>query len=313
MNQLKFKYVISALLAFMAMAVYQLKAQVLYSDNFSSYSLGALDANDSGGPNQAPNGGPGNPWWGPGPPNLAVATSFNGINPYPGDTHLVDGQSANFFAEQFNNIGYRLNGGNNFLGGVALSWAFYDPVGAGSSASGYNDIAYLDGFQSADGYTSTKDYTGSGPDLQSSYTSGDELLGLGADNPSGGNSGFYQARVIGSSTADDGATYTGANGWYNLSVARTVGWHTASIVLGAPNGANTTVTMYIDGHDVLDETVGAGTVGVNTIAVDSGWGSQVGAFDNFVVSVPEPGACALIGFGLLSLVALKKSGNIAAK
>jgi len=275
-------------------AVIQLGAQVIWSDNFSSYNLGDLDSNESGGPNQAPNGGPGNPWWGPNPGNLAVANSFNGITPYNGATHLVDGQGASDYMEQLNNIGYRLHGGNNFLGNVTLSWAFYDPVGSGANASGYNDIAYLNGYQSADGYTATKDYTGSGPDLQGTYTAGDELLGLGANGTAGGaNSGFYQARVIGASTANEGATYTGANGWFNLNAARTVGWHTGAIVLGSPNGANTTVSMLIDGHDVLDETLGA-TVGVNTIAVDSAWGSQIGAFDNFALSVPEPGALSLL-------------------
>src|ERR1022692_1239608 len=122
--------------ALLALVASQLRAQVLYSDNFSSYSVGNLDANASG-PNQAPNGGPGNPWWGPGPPNLAVATSFNGITPYNGDTHLVDGQAPSFFAQQIDNIGYRLNGGNNFIGNIALSWAFYDPVGAGANAGNY--------------------------------------------------------------------------------------------------------------------------------------------------------------------------------
>jgi hypothetical protein len=301
MNQPKSKILLSALLI---MAACQLRAQVIWSNTFGSYNLGDLDANEGGGPNQAPNGGPGNPWWGPNPGNLSVATSFNGITPYNGAAHLVDGQAPSFFAEELNNIGYRLNGGNNFLGGVTLSWAFYDTAGAGANASGYNDIAYLNGYQSANGYTSTADYTGSGPDLQSTFTSGNEILGLGANNATGANAGFYQARVLGASTADDGASVANAQGWFNLSVARTVGWHTASIVLGAPNGANTTVTMYIDGHDVLDETTGA-TVGVNTIAVDSGWGSQVGAFDNFAVTVPEPGTVTLLVCGGLAFFALR--------
>ena len=109
-------------------AALQLNAQVIWSDNFSSYNNGDVDANESGGPNQAPNGGPGNPWWGPNPGNMVVATSYNGINPYPGDTKLIYGNSGSYFAEQINNIGYRLNGGNNFMGSVALSWAFYDPA-----------------------------------------------------------------------------------------------------------------------------------------------------------------------------------------
>jgi hypothetical protein len=287
-----------------------LKSQVLYSDNFSSYSNGDLDANEGGGPNQAPNGGPGNPWWGPNPGNLSVASSFNGINPYPGDTKLVDGQAASFFAEQVNNIGYRYNGGHNFTGNIAVSWAFYDTAGAGKNASGYNDIAYLNGYQAADGYTPTTDYTGSGPNLQNTYTSGDEFLGLGANNPTGANTGFYQARVLGATVADDGASVANAQGWFNLSVARTVGWHTASIVLGSPNGANTTVSMFIDGHDVLDETMGSSTMdSVNSFVLDSGWGAQVGAFDNIALTqVPEPGAIGLLlGGGVAFLAQLRRN------
>jgi hypothetical protein len=287
-------------------AVLQLNAQVLWSDNFSSHNLGDLDANESGGPNQAPNGGPGNPWWGPNPGNLVAATSYNGITPYPGSTKLVYGNSPSFFAEQINNIGYRLNGGNNFVGNVALSWAFYDPAGAGANAPGYKDIVYLNGYQPVDGYTHSTDWTGSGADLQSTYTPGDEILGLGA--PGGFNTSVYQARILGASVANNGATYTGSGGWFNLGVTRTVGWHTASIVLGAPNGANTTVSMFLDGVDVLDETVGAAqTVGINSIIVDGGWGTTLGAFDNFAVTtVPEPGTGVLLLLGGLSALALRR-------
>lgn len=293
-------------------AAIQLDAQAIWSDNFSSYNTGDLDANETGGPNQAPNGGPGNPWWGPNPGNLVVATSYNGINPYPGDTKLVYGNSPSFFAEQINNIGYRLNGGNNFMGNITLSWAFYDPAGAGKNASGYNDLAYLNGYQSADGYTSTTDYTGAGPDLQSTYHSGDEILGLGAENiNSNANTSVYQARVLGATTADQGATLiSGSSSWFNLNAPRTVGWHTAAIVVGAPSGANTTVSMYLDGKDVLDETVGAGqTVGINSIIVDGGWGTTLGAFDNFSVSVPEPGTVSLLLCGGLACLALRRRSS----
>jgi hypothetical protein len=86
-----------------------------------------------------------------------------------------------------------------------------------------------------------------------------------------------------------------------------VGWHTASIVLGAPNGANTTVSMYLDGVDVLDGTVGAAqTTGVNSIIVDGGWGTTLGAFDNFAVTVPEPGTISLLVCGGLACIALRR-------
>jgi len=285
-------------------AVLQLNAQVLFSDNFSTRNNGDLDANESGAPNQSANGGPGNPWWGPNPGNMVVATSYNGILPYPGATKLIYGNSPSFFAEQINNIGYRLNGGNNFLGNVTLSWAFYDPAGAGANDANYKDIVYLNGYQPVDGYTHSTDYTGSGPDLQSTYTAGDEILGLGA--PGGFNNSVYQARILGDTTGTDGATSAGG-GWFNLAVPRTVGWHTASIVVGAPNGAYTTVSMFLDGVDVLDGTVGAAqTVGINSIIVDGGWGTTLGAFDNFAVTVPEPGTGVLLLVGGLSVLALRR-------
>jgi hypothetical protein len=288
-------------------AVLQLNAQVLWSDNFSSYNTGSLDSNDGSGPNQAPNGGPGNPWWGPGAPNAYVlASTASGITPYPGDTHLISANTAGpYYGEDEVNLAHRFNGGNNFLGNISLSWAFYDPAGSGKNASGFQDFVILGGYQSADGYTSTKDYTGSGEDLQSSYTAGDDLLCLGAY--SGGNTSFYQVRVLNSSTPTQGASLI-SGGWYNTTAARTVGWHTASIVLGAPNGANTPVSMYIDGTDVLDEVLGPSSMdALNSLIVDGAWGSQYGAYDNFVLSqVPEPGPGVLLVLGGLSVLALRR-------
>ncbi len=287
--------ILSATVAALA-AVSQLNAQVLFSDNFSSHNNGDIDANESGGPNQAPNGGPGNPWWGPNPGNLTIATTLGGINPYPGDTKLAGGVSNGGDVDYYN-MAYRLNGGANFAGNIALSWAFYDPSGAGGNDANYQDIGMLEGFQAADGFTSTKDYTGSGPWLNASYTSGDQFLELGAVG--GFNSTVYQARIIGASANTDGATSQGG-GYFNLAVPRTVGWHTAEIVLGAPNGANTTVNMYIDGTDVLTETMNT-TLGVNTVGFDSGVGSVAGAFDSVVVSeVPEPGTVSLLVCGGLA-------------
>ncbi|SPE61238.1 hypothetical protein SBV1_620010 [Verrucomicrobia bacterium] len=212
---------------------------------------------------------------------------------------------------EYNNIGFRLNGGNNFLGNVTLSWGFYDPAGSGANASGYNDVVVLGGFQNADGWTSSADWTAAAATspnttlLTGHYTSGDQWLYLGADNVSGANTSVYQGRVIGASTADEGASVANANGWFNLNASRSVGWHTASIVLGSPNGANTTVSMLIGGHDVLDESLGT-TLGVNGIGILSGWGSQYGAFDNFAVSVPEPRTLSLLVCGGLAFISRRR-------
>jgi len=287
-------------------AIVQLQGQNIWSDNFSSYNLGSLDSNDGSGPNQGANGTGANVWWGPGPPNSFVATtSANGINPYPGATRLISANNGNYFGEDIVNIAHRFNGGNNFQGNIALSWAFYDPAGSGANASGFKDFVILGGYSAADGYTSTADY-GSTLDLQSTYNPGvDDLLCLGAY--SGGNNAFYQVRVLNTSTPSQGATFI-AGGWYNTTAARTVGWHTASIVLGAPNGANTPVSMYIDGNDVLDEVLGPSSMdAVNTLIVDGGWGSQYGAYDNFVLSqVPEPGTLGLLACGGLAALVLRR-------
>jgi len=294
-------------------AAFQLNAQVIWSDNFSSYNAGSLDSNDSSGPNQGPNGGPGNPWFGTYPPNAQVLTSTaSGITPYNGDTHLMSVNTAGpYYGEDIVNIAHRFNGGNNYQGNVALSWAFYDPAGSGKNASGFQDFVILGGYQASDGYTSTADYTSSAEDLQSSFHGGDDLLCLGAYN--GGNTSVYQVRVLNATTATQGAGFI-ANGWFNTTAARTAGWHTAKIVLGAPNGANTTVSMYIDGQDVLDSVLGPYGNGngqsydsVNSIIVDGAWGTQYGAYDDFVLSqVPEPGTGVLMLLGGLSVLALRR-------
>ena len=51
----------------------------------------------------------------------------------------------------------------------------------------------------------------------------------------------YQARIVG---ATDGVN---TDGWFNLTNApRSSGWHHARIVIGAPNGADTPASFYID-------------------------------------------------------------------
>ena len=50
----------------------------------------------------------------------------------------------------------------------------------------------------------------------------------------------------------------------------------------------------------------AQTTGVNSIIVDGGWGTTLGAFDNFAVSVPEPGTGVLLLLGGLSVLALRR-------
>src|SRR5690349_15903030 len=86
-------------------------AQVLYSDGFEGYNSGALDANLSGGPNQAPNGGPGNPWFGPVPPNLHIVGAGGGISSGSAGPHsgskMVTANATSDFDQDWINLAHR--------------------------------------------------------------------------------------------------------------------------------------------------------------------------------------------------------------
>src|SRR3954469_19633761 len=99
-------------------------ANTLFSDNFDSYNVGALDKDLSGGANAAPNGS-GNPWFGPLPPNLQVINAPQGITPPPtapppSGTHMTRGSAPSDFDEDWVNIAYRLNAGQPLTGNIRL-------------------------------------------------------------------------------------------------------------------------------------------------------------------------------------------------
>src|SRR6266699_448964 len=168
------------------------RGQVLYSDGFEGYNNGALDANLSGGPNQGPNGGPGNPWFGPAPPNLQVVGTVGGVNPHSG-IKMVTAAAPGDFDQDWLNISARFNAGNPYLGNMSLDWWFYDPTGAGNS--NFRDYAALGYYNSANG-TGGLDYpASSGGNLNPGGAL--QRLSLGASNPTGFNNTKYQARVVG--------------------------------------------------------------------------------------------------------------------
>src|SRR5881227_157724 len=83
-------------------------AVVLFSDGFETYvdSNSPLDANTAG-PNAAPNGGPGNPWFGPAPPNLRVVSAGGGLSsgaagPHSGANMVTASALADFDQEWIN-------------------------------------------------------------------------------------------------------------------------------------------------------------------------------------------------------------------
>jgi hypothetical protein len=272
------------------------QAQVLFSDGFESYAQGSLDKNDSSGPNQAANG-VGNPWWGPIPANGQVVPGGDTLNGPAVPTHsgnqMIRG-AANTSPAQFDqdyyNLAYRLNGGSNYTGGVALKWFFYDPLGAGGTA--FQDYMALGR------YTSVPTNTDYPANINTNTLSGViQRLSLGASNPAGSNSAVYQARVVG---ATDGLA--GAPTWFNTTTPRTVGWHFAEILLGADQGSSTTVSFFIDDpvNPVLTHAIST-TGGVNVIEVNSDFGQATGYYDDVsfsAVPVPEPSSLLLVAGGL---------------
>jgi hypothetical protein len=275
-------------------------AQVLFSDGFETYAPGAIDANLAGGPNQAPNGGPGNPWFGPAPPNLHVVGPGGGLSsgaagPNSGNQMLTANAVPNDFDQNWYNLAHRLNNGNNYTGSVALKWAFYDPNGAGDA--NYRDYVALGNYTTAaQGAAANLDYTAaSGGNLNPGGAS--QRISLGASNPTGFDPNFYQARVV-------GATGGLVNGWFNLSVPRTPGWHLAQILLGADQGTSTPVSFFIDNLNTPVLTVPISTSGgVNVIELNDAFGATAANFDDVSVSVPvpEPSGLGLAACGLLAV------------
>lgn len=257
--------------------------RTIFSDGFEKYASGnaPLDMNVSG-PNASANGNlAGNPWFGPLPPNSRVVGTQSGVNPHSG-TNMIKGSAPSDFDQNWFNLAYRLNGGNNYFGNIALDWWFYDPAGAGNT--GYRDYVALGDYFSTPTDT---DYPAS--------TSGNlnpgganQRLSLGASffsDPTF-NPNFYQARVAG---ADDPGI-AGTGGWFNTTTARSVGWHHGRIAIGPqePN-SNPDVSFYIDDmiNPTLSHNIISGT-GLNVIEINSSFGSVGAYYDDITFAVAQP-------------------------
>ncbi len=243
-----------------------------FTDGFELSLGGALDKNLSGGPNAAPNGS-GNPWFGPNPPNLVIVGAENGITPHSG-SKMVRGVVASGSVDldqDWVNIAYRFNNGNAFTGNIALDWWFYDPLGVGGSA--FKDYVALGYYNTAPGNT---DYPGTGS-LNSATLI--QRLSLGASGATGVDTSKYQARIVGST---DGIGV----GWFNTSVARSIGWHHGRITVGPSltDGTND-ISFFIDDmlHAVLQHN-SAVNYDYNVIEINGMFGTQSGYFDDFTLS-----------------------------
>ncbi len=249
---------------------------VLFSESFESRKRGALDMNLSGGTNTAPNGGPGNPWFGPAPPNSQVVGPQAGVNPHSG-TNMIQGSAPNDLDENWYNLAFRLNGGNPYTGDAMLDWWFYDPLGTNDTSADLADFMAIGYYDTAPTDT---DYPGTGS-LNSGASQIQRLsLGASPDQSAGFNSTKYQARVV---SADDGYD----NGWFNTPTARSVGWHHGRIIVGPPltNSVNN-VDFYID--DMTNPTLTHNAIldyGYNVIEININYGATSGYYDDISFAV----------------------------
>ena len=87
-------------------------------------------------------------------------------------------------------------------------------------------------------------------------------------------------------------------------MARSIGWHHATLELSPIVGGAGTATFLIDGALAVSRPF-TGASGINMIELNDGFGSQPAFYDNVALSsVPEPGTLTLIVLGGLCTVAL---------
>jgi len=275
------------------------RASVIVSEDFETYNTGILDKNAASTANPAPNGS-GNPWWGPGTnSNVNVVGAQGPILPHSGSKMIRPNSTASVNVLLWNNIAYRNNAGHAFAGDLEYSFWFFDPNGTTNGTNFENNSAlvfYADSPGNAD-YPS-----GANPTLSNSNLSTIQRLTLGAANfktqsagaPQTYDSTKYQARLIGYTLGFN------SNGWANLPLTRSVGWHHGKIEVGpADITGNNSVSYYIDNmlNPLLTGTTNRPN-GYNNLEFVGG-NSAVGYFDDITLT-PEPTGIALLGAAILS-------------
>ena len=236
-------------------------AKALFVENFeglvsgSVKGMGCLDMNYGvNGNGTDPGIGNGNPWWGTDPPNASVGVdlSYTGVTAHKGSNAAWGGGVGN--GREYANLSYRCNNGSPICeNAVYCDWWFYDRLGSTWNVTGSN---YCDDALSLVNSGSFPSDTDIPSDVSTNYTDStfSQKISLGmatdwCDSTGAAYTGFdptkYQARIKDGEV--DGQT-SFANGWYNLSVARTVGWHHARIVIGDIDWGNyaNPVSFYID-------------------------------------------------------------------
>jgi hypothetical protein len=289
-----------------------LPASTLLFDGFETYNRGALDANYPSGTNAAPNGGPGNPWWGYEPPDMVVVgmetnkvtgVVTNIVTPH-GGTNMIRGKNTGSpdLDLEFYNVAYRLNGGKAYSGNVSLDWWFFDPVGAKTNTNAapqYQDFGSLAYWIPN---VTNMDYATNDLGLVNlDFITTQLSLGASTSQITGYKSTNYQAQIYPNSSTN---AYDQANGWFNLPVVRSNGWHHAMIVVGT-NATNGTapVSFYIDNltNAVLTNTV-ALTNGLNSIVLQAEYGNLTGYYDDLTFTGPAQAVLSITVTGTNAIV-----------
>jgi len=226
-----------------------------------------------------------------------TSTTFpNGVNPHSGNKMIkgyVDG------AADYDQIGvdltYRVGGGTQLAGNFIADWWFYDPVGAANANC--KDYVALDLYTS--GVPTDSDPPGGGTNSSLVQRAS---LGMSSNTSTGFDYHKYQARVV-----NDTGGY--AQGWYNLNITRSVGWHEARIVVSAPlaDGSNT-LSYYIDNMTtplLVKNSITKG--GFNILELNLSSGTITTFYDDFsITELPEPSALLALGTGLVGLLGLTR-------
>ena len=252
------------------LSLYANYAKALFADSFeglktgTAQGKGTLDMNYVGGDNACDPGlGNGNPWWGTNPYNGSAGkdSTYAGANPHSGAAAAWSGFAGN--GRNYVNFAYRCNNGNTYLENpIYIDWWFYDGYGAGWDLKGGNycddslSLVYLGAIPRDTDYPSNA----ATHNFDDSEFGQRISLGMAMDwctvTGSSGSQvytpypGFdhtkYQARIKSGAANDGKVAY--ANGWYNLNIARSVGWHHGRIIVSALDWGSYTnpVSFYID-------------------------------------------------------------------
>jgi len=231
-----------------------------FVETFESYNTGgtsfdSLDKNDPVGPNQDANG-LGNPWWGTLAPNGRINTSVAHAG-----TKSLWGTAGN--CKDICNVQFRCNSGSPITDSVFLDWWFYDPLGSVGSTTDfcadYTALSFYGNIPAATDYPDPVPSVMPAPMQQLAIGMADEMSG--AYDPA-----KYQVRIVG-----DSGGY--ANGWFNTTVTRSIGWHHARVMVGRKNlPLNTNdVQFFIDDmvNPVLGPRSSVTSVGYNVIEVNT--------------------------------------------